>query len=376
MFAAFCIVFLQIGTPMDPRVREGRRMVLVTPDSGTEPQKGGRTRRLGLKEVRALGPGAVAHDPSLPGFGARRREGETVSYFVLYYTADGRRRRFTIGQHGKPWTPDTARDKALEILSEVRLRGADPAATKKARRQAATVSELCDLYLEEAEAGRLLTRRGGTKKASTLATDRSRISAHIKPELGSMKVPAVQREDVEAFMHRVAEGATKARKASGKKRGLSNVRGGRGASSRTIGLLGAIFTFAVRQRMRPDNPVQGVLRHADGRRERRLADVEYAAFNRGLLKAAEPPPRKTPPKPSGGERQGMWPDALAAARFLLLTGWRSGEALSLRWEHLDLDRRTARLPDTKTGISIRPLSQKACELLEGQGVKSLAILTP
>lgn len=65
-------------------------------------------------------------------------------------------------------------------------------------------------------------------------------------------------------------------------------------------------------------------------------------------------------------RPAVWPPALAAARLLALTGWRSSEALELRWEHLDLTRRTARLPDTKTGMSVRPLSTEACELLKAQ----------
>jgi integrase len=166
-------------------------------------------------------------------------------------------------------------------------------------------------------------------------------------------------------MHAVAEGSTKVRKATGKKRGLSNVRGGRGASSRTVGLLGALFTYAVRKRMRPDNPVQGVVRHADGRRERRLSDPEYAGLGAGLAAAALPAPRRTPRKGGPSEPAGLWPAALAATRFLALTGWRSGEALTLRWEHVDLDRRTARLPDTKTGLSVRPLSRAACDVLRG-----------
>jgi integrase len=334
-------------------------------ESSGQGPRASRVKRLGLKEVGALKPGGVTHDPSLPGFGARRRAGETVTYFVLYYTSDGRRRRYTIGQHGAPWTPSTARDKALEILADSRVRGGDPAADKRAKRQAVTVAELCDLYLAEADAGRLLTRRGGTKKASTLVTDRSRISAHIKPVLGGMKVPAVTREDVEAFMHRVADGATNSRKPTGRKFGLSNVRGGKGASSRTVGLLGAIFTYAIRKRLRTDNPVQGIVRHADGRRERRLTDAEYAGLGDGLAKSAEPPLRKTPLKPGQAMPGGMWPPALEAVRFLALTGWRSGEALTLRWENIDLERRTARLPDTKTGLSIRPLSTAACDVLRG-----------
>lgn len=319
-------------------------------------------KRIGLWEVRALGKGEEVWDLTVPGFGARRQRSEAVAYVLLYRTAEGRSRRFTIGRHGAPWTPDTARDEARRLLGQVAT-GTDPSAMKQAKRTAATVAELCDLYLADADAGRLLTRRGGTKKASTISTDRSRISAHIKPILGGMRVPTVTREDVEDFMHQVADGTTKARTPTGRKGGMSIVRGGRGASSRTVGLLGAIFTYAVRKRLRPDNPVHGVVRHADGRRERRLTDAEYAALGAGLAKATEPRPRATPMKRGAPERAGMWPAALVAARFLALTGWRRGEALTLRWEHLDLDRRTARLPDTKTGLSIRPLSYAACNVL-------------
>jgi len=317
-----------------------------------------------LREIKALGENTEVWDTTVSGFGARRQRSEAVAYVLLYRTSDGRSRRFTIGRHGSPWTPDLARDEARRLLGEV-ARGSDPCAVKQAKRQAETVEELCEAYLGDAEAGRLLTRRGGTKKASTILTDRSRISAHIIPILGQKKVPAVTRADVEAFMHEVAQGVTKPPKATGKKGGLSIVRGGKGASSRTVGLLGALFTYAVRNGMRADNPVQGVVRHADGRRERRLSDEEYAALGAGLAAVALPRPRKTPRKAGAAEPGGMWPAALAAARFLALTGWRRGEALTLQWKHVDLDRRTARLPDTKTGLSVRPLSHAACDVLRG-----------
>lgn len=326
-------------------------------------------RRIGLREVRALPPNSELFDSgpgAVPGFGVRRRAGPTVSYFVLYRTAEGRLRRFTIGPHGAPWTPETARDKALAVLTAARVAGTDPAAEKREKRQAATVADLCDLYLADAEAGRLLTRRGVAKKASTLATDRSRIERHVKPLLGARKVPTVTRADVERFMHAVAEGETARRMKLPKKRALSNVRGGKGAASRTLGLLGAIFAYAERKGMIAENPVRGVIRYADGRRERRLSDDEYAALGKGLAKAAAPPP---PARKDGKPGRGgaMWPAAIAATRFLALTGWRSGEALGLRWGMVDLARRVARLPDTKTGESLRPLSLAACELLRAQG---------
>jgi integrase len=307
-------------------------------------------QRLGLRQVRALTPGAVIWDPTLPGFGVRRQRSEAVSYVLFYRTKEGRQRWYTIGRHGAPWTPESAREEAQRLLGGVASKG-DPAAEKRAARNAQTVSDLCDLYLTDAEAGRLITRRRAPKKASTLETDRGRIERHIKPLLGRRSVTSVTREDVEAFMHDVAAGKTAA-KTKTKARGLARVRGGKGTASRTVGLLGAIFSYAVRCRIRLDNPVHGVVRPADGRRERRLTDDEYKAFGAGLRKA---------------EGARMWPAAVAVAWFLAVTGWRSGEALALRWSEIDLERRTATLGDTKTGRSVRPLSRAACELLRSIG---------
>ncbi|HEY7297222.1 MAG TPA: site-specific integrase [Xanthobacteraceae bacterium] len=302
--------------------------------------------RIGLRQVRSLEPGETIWDPSLPGFGARRQISPAVSYILFYRTKEGRQRWFTIGKHGAPWTPETARDEAKRLLGEVAHKR-DPAAEKRAARNAQTVAELCDAYLADADAGRLVTRRRTQKKASTLAIDKGRISRHIKPLLGQLKVAAVTREDVEGFMHDVAQGKT-ASNTKTKPRGLARVRGGKGAANRAVGLLGAIFTYAVRRRMRPDNPVHGVVRPADGRRDRRLTDAEYRALGSALRNA---------------EAASIWPPAIAVARFLAVSGWRSGEALALRWDEIDLARRTAILNDTKTGRSLRPLSHAGCDVM-------------
>jgi integrase len=306
-------------------------------------------KRFGLREIRSLKPGEVVWDSAVSGFGARRQRGAAVAYLLKYRTAEGRQRWHTIGRHGAPWTPDLAREEAQRLLGDV-ARGADPAAIKRSKRKAATVAGLCDLYIKDAEAGRLLTRRKLAKKSSTLATDRGRIERHIKPLLGQHKVGAVTREDIECFMHDVANGKTAGRTKTLKKRGLAYVRGGRGTASRTVGLLGAIFTYAERHRMRADNPVRGIIRFADGKRERRLSDREYRDLGIALKKAA---------------LEQLWPPAVAAAQFLSVTGWRSGEALGLRWDEVDLVRRTATLSDSKTGPSLRPLSHRACDILRG-----------
>jgi integrase len=296
--------------------------------------------------VRALGPGEMIWDASLSGFGARRQKSNFVSYVLFYRTKEGRQRWFTIGKHGAPWTPETAREEAKRLLGDVARRG-DPAAEKRAARNAQTVTELCDLYLADADAGRLVTRRGTQKKPNTLALDRSLITRHIKPLLGPLRVAAVTRQDIESLMHDITEGKTAIR-AKTKARGLARVRGGKGVASRTVSLLGAIFAYAARHRMRSDNPVRGIIRPADGKRDRRLSDGEYESLGDALRKA---------------NAESIWPAAIAVARFLAITGWRSSEALTLRWDEIDLARRTAVLGDTKTGRSMRPLSRAACDVV-------------
>src|SRR6266852_232917 len=96
-------------------------------------------RKIGLREVRALQPRQTIWDSTVAGFGARRQRSEVISYLLIYRTKEGRQRWHTIGRHGSPWTPETARDKARELLGEV-VKGTDPAAEKRARRNVTTVA--------------------------------------------------------------------------------------------------------------------------------------------------------------------------------------------------------------------------------------------
>jgi len=310
-------------------------------------------RRIGLRDVKELQPGQIVWDASVPGFGARRQRSAAVAYVLFYRTAEGRQRWMTIGRHGAPWTPDEARDEAKRLLGRI-ASGQDPAAQKRAKRQAVTVAELCDDYWEAASSGRLLVRGGKPKRPSTLVSDKGRIDGHIRPLLGKLPVAGVTRADIDGFMHAVAARETVNRKKT-KVRGVSIVRGGQGVATRSVGLLGAVFSYAVQEGLRPDNPAHGVRKFAEGKRERRLAAKEYKALGCALQAA---------------QQQKVWPPAVAAVEFLAITGWRSGEALSLRGSDLDLDRRIARLQDTKTGASVRPLSTAACDLLREQQLAS------
>ena len=115
--------------------------------------------------------------------------------------------------------------------------------------------------------------------------------------------------------------------------------------------MGAMFAYAVTQGLRIDNPAHGIVKFAEGRRQRRLTDDEYRQLGEALSMA---------------HQDDVWKPAIAATRLMLLTGWRRGEVLALRWFEVDLSRRTARLSDTKTGASLRPLSDAACAVIQSQ----------
>jgi integrase len=117
-----------------------------------------------------------------------------------------------------------------------------------------------------------------------------------------------------------------------------------GSAGRTIGLLGAMFNHAVKRKLRPDNPCKGIEKPKDVKRNRRLSEAEYAQLGVAL-------------------KGGILSDIFL---FLAVTGFRSGEARNLRWSELDLERSIVTLGDTKTGVSVRPLSNIAIEIIERQ----------
>jgi integrase len=305
----------------------------------------GERHRIGQRHIKTLQPGEVVWDSAVTGFGARRQKGEARTYFLFYRTAEGRQRWYTIGRHGAPWTPDTARDEARRLLGD-NARGGDPAAAKQASRKAITTAEWCDHYMADAKAGLVLTRFGLGKKASTLAIDVGRIERHIKPVLGSLAVAAVTEADIRNLRDAVAAGKSACDVKTGR-RGLARVRGGKGTATRVLRLLGGIFTYAVAHGLRADNPVRGVPQFRDGQRERRLSKSEYRALGKALRQADK----------------NTWPPAVAATQFRAVTGFRGAEVLNLKWSEVDLAARTTVLPGTKTGRSMRPLSNAACDVL-------------
>ena len=277
-----------------------------------------------------------AGDGALKGFGVRMKPSGAASFIIQYRTREGRTRRLAIGRVAT-LTFCEARDQAREKLASVAM-GADPSAERHKLYHAITVAEFCDLYLLEAK------RR---VKASTLAMDRSRIETHVKPLLGRRSLTSLTTEDIERMQSDIADGKTaKPRRLSGRG-GVAT--GGPGVAARTVGMLATILEVARRRKVISDNPAREVPRLPEGRQQRFLDLDEMGALGAALRDEERASKNRT---------------AVAAIRFLLLTGLRRMEALALPWAWVDRRGRCLQFGDTKSGPQFRPIGGEAFKLLE------------
>ena len=192
--------------------------------------------KIGVREVATMQPNMVLWDLEVRGFCARRQFSEMVTYSVIFRNREGRQNWFKLGRH-PILTPHLARQEAIRVLRAVTL-GEDPGAQRKALRSGLTVAELCDEY----------SARENGKKPATIKSDNSRIKLHIKPKLGKLRVASITSEQIEDFAHSMS----------------------RGSAARCIGLLSVMFSYAVKRKLRPDNPVRGIEKPKDVKRNRRL----------------------------------------------------------------------------------------------------------
>lgn len=288
-------------------------------------------------------------DNELPGLGLRVYISGKRSY-VIHYRFAGRSRRLTIGLHGF-WTPELARQEARVLFGKI-AGGEDPSKQRQLNHKAITIKELCKLYLEDLNAGLIMGKGGRPKKPTTILSDIGRIHRHIIPLVGTRRVKDLTKADINKVLKDVIAGKTNCSFKTGKLRGKSIVRGGAGAASRAIGLLGGILTYAVETGIIEVNPAHGVRRPKGNVRTRRLGDAEYRTLG-SILQAA-----------SKNDRYGM---TVGIIRQLALTGCRRSEMMTLRWEEVDIGSSCLRLADSKEGASVRPIGLPVVEYLEERG---------
>jgi hypothetical protein len=206
-------------------------------------------RRVDAAEVPGHGE-LLLWDSELPGFGLRVRAGGTKVY-VLKYGA-GRRgltRKLTIGRHGAPWTPETARDEARRLLGLVAA-GQDPASARALAKGMPTLAEFAERYMRE--------HAEPHKKASTSKEDRRCLTRGIIPALGNRRLDTLTRAEIVRFHLGLKDTPTTA--------------------NRYVALLSHMFTMAEKWGLRAEgaNPCRHVERFPEKKRKRFLSGDEMA----------------------------------------------------------------------------------------------------
>lgn len=258
--------------------------------------------------------------------------------YLVQYRARGRTRRLAIGRHGRPWTVETARDKARLILAQVG-QGRDPQGERMARRRDMSVAELGELYLAEAIPHH-------SRSARLCA--RGLIANHIVPILGRMAVSQLTSAEADRLLREVAAGKTACVRP---RAGASavKVQGGRAAANAAVTTLSAMLGFAVRRGVRSDHPTRRTPRFRQPRRGRPLSPDEYARLGQALAAASA----------LGAPN----PQALNAIALICLTGQGVGEILGLTWGQVDLQAARLALTDARGRRRLAPIAAPAVALI-------------
>lgn len=262
----------------------------------------------------------VIRDTDLKGFGVRRQAGPP-SYFLLK-RVDGRLRWMTIGIHGRPWTPETARKEAYRLLGVI-ASGDNPATLKQERLDNPTLTEAAIQFLED---------HGPKLKPNTRTKYEILLRLHIKPALGSRRLVDIKRPDVLRFHSRLSAKASTA--------------------NYCVAIISKIMSWAEEHGYRAErsNPCLAISKYKEAKRQRYLRSEELERLGRVLA-----------------ELEALLLEnryVIAAIRLLIFTGARVGEILTLQWSFVDLERRLLLLPDSKTGQKVITLNSAAISVLQ------------
>lgn len=272
--------------------------------------------------VEGLPANRDVRDSIVKGFGARRRAGPGVSYFVQR-RVNGRMVRVTIGPHGSPWTAETARKEAQRILGDM-VGGENPNHSKREQRVLgasfqAAADDFLDLHVSKL-------------KPKTVVAYRSLFKTLLLPAFKNIGV-----NDIDAAAVEKAHRKWKAKPRS---------------ANHALTVLGKMLNWSVERGLRKggENPVRSVKRYREKKRERYLTREELGRLGQALRELE-------------AERT-LNPYAAAAVRLLLYTGARRDEILTLKWEYVDRERKLLALPDSKTGEKYIVLDEAAIEVLD------------
>lgn len=280
----------------------------------------GKITKRSVDELATSARGEFLWDKDLRGFGVKITKSGVRTY-IYQYRMGGREaptRRHTIGVHGSPWTPTTARQ-AAERLSLNIARGIDPNAAEMERRRLAV-----DLAFEPyADRFRATCGDNGWGKM----VERT-LRLHVYPHFKRKPINTITRANIAALLDTISPEKVALRR-------------------NTFAVLRRLFRWAVNRGDIPLSPCSGMdTPPAVVPRDRVLSDAELA---RVWIAAA-----------GAGKLFGP------IVRLLIATGQRREEVSGLNWSEIDQQSHLWTLPKerAKNGIAhLVPLNECAIDVL-------------
>ena len=263
---------------------------------------------------------AIFWDSDLGGFGVRVHATGRKLYIVQSRGPAGLK-RVTLGPVGHT-TIEERRREAAAVIDRIK-RGDDPRPPEPAPEP--TVADL---------AARSVSVRFGVKcKPATAKAYKMALDRHVLPALGAMPLAEVGPKEVAALHHRMRDMPSMA--------------------NRAVWVLSRLFVLAETWEMVPPggNPCRHVRYYREKSRERFLTPEEFRRLGAALRRFEARGPTQA--------------SAVAALRLLMLTGCRTGEILTLRWDDVDRTAGVLRLRDGKTGPRMVPLTGPVLAVLDG-----------
>lgn len=282
------------------------------------------TGKISKRTIDALRPASnnqFLWDTDLKGFGAKITPTGAISYIVQFRMGgrEASTRRYTIGPHGSPWTPTTARSEAERLLILV-AQGIDPVDADKRRRREA-VDLAFDNYAQ------LFIRSCKGEGWSRLVERVVRL--HLEPVLRRKPLPSITRADIVSVLDQMPESQVANRR---------NV----------FAVVRRMFRWAVSRGDLDRSPMEGMETPPPVRpRDRWLADSELR-----LIWNATPECHRC-----------FGP----IVRLLITTGQRREEVCGMLWQELDRTERLWTLPGRRTKnkeANTVPLNQLAIAELD------------
>lgn len=246
--------------------------------------------RLTKTSIDRAGPGSQLWDSQVPGFGLRVTPAGSKSFVFQFRSRSNEQGRIVIGSF-----PSMTVDEARKVAQEHRVavdRGGNPSRERQGARTAATLRDLASLYCDVYGPDRGL-------KPQTIKDARRLLDRFALPQFGLRKVSDLKIGDVRTIHNAARKGSS------------------RYQANKVRAVLSRMFTLAIQNGWRSDNPCRGVEKFPEDQRWSYLSEQQVAA----LLSACD----------QHHDQHGA-----NAVRLLLFTGARLREVVRAEWSQFDL----------------------------------------